>query len=106
MEVSSDVDLLFRFRVTGGPVHLYLLRVQGASPQLVWPPAGAPSRRVQGEADLTVDGVVQGVSMAGLSGNVHFVAVASARPLDNPAQGPWPEAVTDTVMVRVEAAAR
>ena len=100
--VSSEADLLFRFRVTGGPAHVYLVRVQGASPALVWPPAGAPAQPFDGEKDLEVDGVVQGVPMGEYDGNVHFVAVASREPLSNPEIGPWTDAGTDTVMVKVD----
>lgn len=99
--VSSEADLLFRFRVTGGPAHVYLVRVQGAKPVLVWPPAGTPSQPFEGARDLDVDGVVQGVPMTALQGNVHFVAVASRTPLAQPQVGPWVDAGTDTVMVKV-----
>lgn len=104
--VSSEADLLFRFRVTGGPAHVYLVRVRGASPELVWPPAGAPGQPFDGERDLEVDGVVQGVPMAEYDGNVHFIAIASLRPLARPEVGPWLDAGTDTVMVKVDKEAR
>jgi hypothetical protein len=100
--VSSEADLLFRFRVTGGPAYVYLVRVQGANPELVWPPAGSPAQAIDGEKDLEVDGVVQGVPMAEYLGNVHFVAVASRTLLAQPEIGPWADAGTDTVMVKVE----
>ena len=104
--VSSQADLLFRFRVTGGPAYVYLVRVQGASPELVWPPAGAPAQPFDGEKDLEVDGVVQGVPMGEYDGNVHFVGIASKTPLAQPEIGPWTDAGTDTVMVKVEKEAR
>lgn len=100
--VSSEADLLFRFRVTGGPAYVYLVRVQGANPELIWPPVGAPAQAIDGEKDLEVDGIVQGVPMAEYLGNVHFVAVASRTPLAQPEIGPWADAGTDTVMVKVE----
>lgn len=104
--VSSQADLLFRFRVTGGPAHVYLVRVQGSNPELVWPPEGAPAQPFEGDKDLEVDGVVQGVPMAEYDGNVHFVAVASRAPLQQPEVGPWTDAGTDTVMVKVDREAR
>ncbi len=104
--VASDADLLFRFRVTGGPAYVYLVRVQGANPELVWPLKGAPIQAFDGEKDLEVDGVVQGVSMGGLDGNVHFIAIASQTPLAQPEVGPWADAGTDTVMVKIDKEAR
>lgn len=102
--VPGDADLLFRFRVTGGPAYVYLLRETEAGRRLVWPLPGAPPARMSGEADLAVDGVVQGVSLADVWGEVRFVALASARQLDRMAIRSWPREGpgTASVSVRVE----
>ena len=88
--VPGDADLLFRFRVTGGPAYVYLMRETKLGRRLVWPLPGAAPQRLSGEVDLAVDGVVQGVSVSDTWGEVRFVAVASAQPLDRMAIRDWP----------------
>jgi hypothetical protein len=103
--VPVDADLLFRFRVEGGPAHIYLVREAAGRRTVVWPAPGSPSERVLGEVDLKVDGVVHGVSLGGLSGPVSFEAVASARPLEHPeaARQPGRHVSRDALTVHVRA---
>jgi len=103
--VPGDADLLFRFRVTGGPAHVYLLRETALGRQLVWPLPGAPPARLAGEADLAVDGVVHGVPLTDVWGRVRFVALVSSAPLDRMAIRDWPDSGpgTATVTVHVQA---
>ena len=99
--VPGDADLLFRFRLTGNPAYVYLLRETEAGRRLVWPLPGAPAARLSGEADLAVDGVVQGVSLSDVWGDVRFVAVAAPRPLDRMGIASWPDQGPGTASLSV-----